>query len=86
MEMQEAAAWAAEEFEKRTKALAAGEQNINWALPESRVCWSEVATHMNGETNRNDFQQLFETEIKKRKLFRVLRGKITAEDWMRKHG
>ena len=85
-ELQQAAIWAAEEFEKRTRAIVEDlNADIMWQLPESRVVWSEVIVHFR-VSDRYGFQRLFENEIKKRKLFRVLRGKSSAQEWVEKHG
>jgi len=84
-ELHQAAIWAAQEFEKRTRAIVEDSKpNLNWLLPDYRVTWSEVIAHFH-ITDHCGFQRLFENEIKKRKLFRVLRGKLTAKEWVAKH-
>ena len=87
----EAAQWAAAEYERRTRLIAANESGINiyWLPPEGRVSWHEIAPKFDLHDYidaRQAFQKPFEKEIKKRKLFRVLRGKLSAVDWVKLYG
>ena len=85
-ELRQAAILSAEEFKRRTRAIVEDPKaDMMWQLPEYRVCWSEVIAHF-CISDRCAFQCLFEEEIKKRKLFRVLRGKSTAQEWVEKYG
>lgn len=84
-QIQQAAEWAADQYEARTRALAAGAFNIDWLPPESRVSWHEVAARFGllGQCvdARLAFQEPFEAELRKRGLAGVLRGRLTAEQW-----
>lgn len=84
-----AATWAAEEYERRTRIIAAnGKVNVYWLLTAGRVSWHEVALkfNLNYSENRMDFQEPFEAEMRKRHLIKVLKNKMSAEKWVEKYG
>lgn len=87
-----AAKWAAEEYERRTRIIAANEPGINiyWLPPEGRVSWHEIAPKFDllntCVKSRLAFQKPFETEMRKRKLIGVLKKRMTAVEWVEKYG
>jgi hypothetical protein len=82
--VKEAAVWAAELYEQRTILIAQGEGHISYAHSAYRVPWNEVLARfpdLKGPEPRREFQPLFDKEIKKRSLWKVLQGKQKADEW-----
>lgn len=88
--IQKAAQWAAEEFERRTLEIARGTYKVQYMCPSTRVSWHEITAKFGlnamGPTDRVTFQPLFDKEIKRRKLTRVLRGTEKSDQWARRVG
>ena len=78
-----AAAWAAEMYEKRTRAIAAGAGSALDCDPSARVLWSEIIKPF-GLTigDRDDFNTAFRREMRRRGLLGVLAGRVSAGDWL----
>lgn len=89
-QVQLAAEWAAEEYERRTLELGRGLNKIAWAHPSYRVDWHEICAKFNmkvvGPLDRVEFQPLFRKEMAKRKLTKVLNGKEHIDEWMERTG
>jgi hypothetical protein len=87
--VREAAIWAANLFAERTRELGeTGKIDLYSALPAYRVSWHEVVHQfpgMKGPDQRVAFQEYFNSEIKKRLLWRVLHNRMSAEEWVKKH-
>jgi hypothetical protein len=84
----EAAEWAADLFEKRTREVAAGTASIYYVHPAYRVSWMDTYgkfPELKGPTGRIAFQEPFNKAIKKRKLWQVLQGKMKSDVWVAKH-
>ena len=85
---QEAADWAAGLYMDRTRAVAAGTVNPYYVHPAYRVDRTEIVMQfpqLQGPDGWEVFQPYFDEAIKKRKLLKVLHGKMTAEEWVAKH-
>ncbi len=80
----EAAKWAAQLYANRTTVLAEGrDRRVLYAHPAYRVAWSEVqGVHQLSLDQREQWQARFEVELRKLDLLSVLRGKITAVQWL----
>lgn len=90
-QIEQAAQWAAEEYEKRTLAIARNEKvSVYWCHPSYRVDWHEICAKFQmkvmGPTDRTEFQPIFRREMKKRKLLKVLAGKEHADEWAKRIG
>jgi hypothetical protein len=95
--LQAAAIWAAEEFERRTRLIAADDPSVSpdWIIPGYRVAWSEFCSKL-GDLGwpkqasgiadvvdaRYGAQPLFDRELQRRGLLRVMRGKETADQYV----
>ena len=92
--IKEAAEWAAAEFERRTRIIAADPNaktySIYWVSPDARVSWHEICSHFDmqvaGMLDRVDFHPAFIKAMRKRGLLPVLRGKMKSDEWVAKHG
>lgn len=94
--VREASIWAAEEYERRTLLIAQDSVNrkqtvpLLWISPNSRVDWHEICKKFDmkviGPVHRVLFQPLFEKEIKKRKLQKVLKGTEKSDEWAKRVG
>lgn len=79
----EAAEWAADLFEVRTRHIAADAGRIDEALPDTRVAWSEIRRGFElTASDRAPFQPFFETAISNRGLLGVLRRSESAVCWV----
>ena len=85
----EAAVWAANLYEERTRELGTtGSINMYSVHPEYRVSWHEVVGRfpdMKGPIQRVLFQPFFDREIRKRELWKVLKGKQYSDEWVQEH-
>jgi hypothetical protein len=86
--LRSAAFEAAKLYEERTYKVAANTADINEVHPGSRVPWSEVRSRWLPDGNvvedRVRWQPLFEASMKRRALLGVLRGKVSASEWVAK--
>lgn len=82
---EEAAKWAAAEFERRTVAVARGDGPVGWIDPSSRVMWSEVLAAgfpLKMVDDREAFHEEFKRLLGRRGLVMVLRHKLSASEWL----
>lgn len=82
--------WAVNEYETRTRMIAEGKGKLYWISPNQRVDWHEICSHFDmkvmGPTDRTEFQPLFEKAMKKRKLWKVLKGQMKSDEWVKLYG
>jgi hypothetical protein len=79
----EAAEWAADLFEQRTRKVAANTARVDEVLPDTRVQWSEIRDKFAFKPAlRSQFQLFFDKALSHRGLLGVLRRSESAVVWV----
>ena len=98
--IEDAAVWAAEEYERRTRLIATGSKfidiegcerpvNLHYYMhPLTRVNWHEVCKKFGLEVvhpeHHAKYLPLFRQEMKKRNLHLITKGNMKSDQWVKK--
>lgn len=87
--LQEAVNWAVDLYEQRTVQVARGLADIIIAHPAYRVTWDEIVRQfpiLRDEHKQREFWVAWDGELRRRGLWGVVKGRLTARDWLRRQG